>query len=89
MPLVSDLNNVPPDFCGCGLTIGSFDGVHLGHQALLATLKKQIAPDAPIAVFSFPITPLTSSAPIAPFPSSAPLSTKPISLVPMVQTLSF
>ena len=38
------LNNVPADFGPCATTIGNFDGVHLGHQALMmhvASLARQ------------------------------------------------
>ena len=31
----------PPEFCGGALTIGNFDGVHLGHAALVAELRRQ------------------------------------------------
>lgn len=36
------LNPLAPDlYKGCALTIGNFDGVHLGHQALLMQLKNR------------------------------------------------
>jgi riboflavin kinase/FMN adenylyltransferase len=38
--LIRGLRNLPADFPGCVATIGNFDGVHLGHQALLAEVKK-------------------------------------------------
>lgn len=31
----------PRDFCGCAVTVGNFDGVHLGHRRLLELLKEQ------------------------------------------------
>nr|WP_028357968.1 bifunctional riboflavin kinase/FAD synthetase [Brackiella oedipodis] len=37
---------------GCALTIGNFDGVHIGHQALLAHLKR-IAPNLPTCAMTF------------------------------------
>ena len=36
MELIRGLHNIHPRHRGCVLTIGNFDGVHLGHQAVLA-----------------------------------------------------
>ena len=41
MELVRGLHNLRDRHKGCVLTIGKFDGVHLGHQAVLANLIKQ------------------------------------------------
>lgn len=41
MELIRGLNNVKARHAGCVLTIGKFDGVHLGHQAVLANLVSQ------------------------------------------------
>lgn len=41
MELVRGLYNLHPQHRGCAATIGSFDGVHLGHQAVLAELAAQ------------------------------------------------
>lgn len=41
MELVRGLHNIRDKHKGCVLTIGKFDGVHLGHQAVLKNLVKQ------------------------------------------------
>ena len=43
MELVRGLHNLRPGHRGCAATIGSFDGLHLGHQAVLAQLANQAA----------------------------------------------
>ena len=43
MELVRGLHNLRPGHRGCAATIGSFDGLHLGHQAVLAQLAEQAA----------------------------------------------
>ena len=43
MELVRGLYNLRPEHRGCAVTIGSFDGVHLGHQAVLAQLSELAA----------------------------------------------
>ena len=59
MELIRGLHNLK-QLSGCVLTIGNFDGVHIGHQELLkklvATAKKQ---GLPSLVVSFSITPET------------------------------
>jgi riboflavin kinase/FMN adenylyltransferase len=53
MLLITDLADLPSLSEPCGLTIGSFDGVHLGHQALLKHLKSKLPSNGTLAVFTF------------------------------------
>lgn len=41
--LIRGLHNLRPHHRDCVATIGSFDGVHLGHQAIMAQLKQRAA----------------------------------------------
>ena len=43
MELIRGLANLRPTHQGCVATIGNFDGVHLGHQAVLGQLSEQAA----------------------------------------------
>lgn len=43
MELICGLHNIRPKHQGCVATIGAFDGVHRGHQAVLAQLKAEAA----------------------------------------------
>ena len=43
MQLIRGLWNLRPENKGCVLSIGNFDGLHLGHQALLRLLRQQAA----------------------------------------------
>lgn len=40
MELIRGLHNLRPEHRGCVLSIGNYDGVHRGHQALLAKLRE-------------------------------------------------
>ena len=41
MQLIRGLHNLRPEHRGNAITIGNFDGVHLGHQAMVAALKQR------------------------------------------------
>lgn len=54
MLLYSGVTHWPKDYKKCAVTIGNFDGVHLGHQALLAHLVQAArAKDMPSVVIFF------------------------------------
>lgn len=54
MQLIRGIHNIRPEHRGCVLTIGNFDGVHLGHQAVLAQVKTQaLARGVPATVMTF------------------------------------
>jgi riboflavin kinase/FMN adenylyltransferase len=41
MELVRGLQNIPKAARGCVLTVGNYDGVHLGHQQMIGALKRR------------------------------------------------
>ena len=54
MELVRGLHNLRPQHRGCAATIGSFDGVHLGHQAVLEKLSDEgRACSLPVTLITF------------------------------------
>ena len=65
MLIVKELEEIPSLPHPIGLTIGSFDGVHLGHQKLLQELKKRSATTAALTFSNHPAEVL-SHRPLAP-----------------------
>jgi riboflavin kinase / FMN adenylyltransferase len=58
MELVRGLHNLRTRIEGCALTIGAFDGIHLGHQEMLRVLRDEARRRAiPAVVLSFEPTP--------------------------------
>ena len=54
MELVRGLHNLRPRHRACAATIGNFDGVHLGHQAVLGQLAERAAElQVPVTVITF------------------------------------
>ena len=55
MVIVEKLENIPADVKGCCLTIGNFDGVHLGHEKIIASAHQAAKRfgKCPVAVMTF------------------------------------
>ena len=54
MELIRGLQNLKPRHKGCVATIGNFDGVHLGHQAVISQLQSKAAEiQLPVVVITF------------------------------------
>jgi riboflavin kinase/FMN adenylyltransferase len=54
MEIIRGIQNLKAGHQGCVATIGNFDGVHLGHQAVLGQLaEKSDALDFPLVVVTF------------------------------------
>jgi riboflavin kinase / FMN adenylyltransferase len=58
MDLVRGLHNLAPRHRGCVATIGNYDGVHLGHQHIIAALRERASTlGVPAVVVTFEPTP--------------------------------
>ena len=54
MELIRGRHNLRPHHRGCAVTIGAFDGVHLGHQSVLTHLLQQaVSLEVPTTVVTF------------------------------------
>lgn len=59
MELIRGIHNIKPHHNGCVLTIGNFDGVHLGHQQVLQQVSQQAKLlDLPSVVMTFEPQPM-------------------------------
>ena len=65
MRIIRDPAFIAPDDRGAAAAIGNFDGVHLGHQAVI-DLTRRMAGDAPLGVVTFEPHPREHFAPDAP-----------------------
>lgn len=65
MRIIRDYQYTRAEDRGASAAIGNFDGVHLGHQAVI-DLARQAAPDAPLGVMTFEPHPREVFAPDAP-----------------------
>ena len=53
MELIRGIQNIRAQHHGCVLTIGNFDGVHRGHQALLKHVAEEASRGLPTVVMTF------------------------------------
>lgn len=63
MQIVTDWREVPPGLRGASVAMGNFDGVHRGHQAVIAAARR---PGRPLGVVTFEPHPREYFAPDAP-----------------------
>ena len=64
MRIVRDYKYIDPEDRGASVAIGNFDGVHLGHQAVIDIARN--AADAPLGILTFEPHPREYFAPMAP-----------------------
>ncbi len=77
MRLVQDINDLPPECRGAVVAIGNFDGVHLGHRAVLAQAAEIArAKTCPLGVLVFEPHPREFLQPHAPRFRLTPLREK-------------
>lgn len=65
MDIIRDHLFVSPDMRGASVAIGNFDGVHLGHRAVIEQARAAL-PDAPLGVVTFEPHPREYFAPASP-----------------------
>jgi riboflavin kinase/FMN adenylyltransferase len=65
MQIIRDYQFLSSDLRGASVAIGNFDGVHLGHQAVI-DLARNAAPEAPLGIMTFEPHPRAYFAPNAP-----------------------
>lgn len=53
MKILEDINASSSPSRSCALTIGSFDGVHLGHQKILEAMRERVGPEGTICACTF------------------------------------
>jgi len=59
MQFIRGIHNLAADHPGCVATIGNFDGIHLGHQAVIGQLSEEAADrNVPSVLISFEPTPM-------------------------------
>ena len=76
MKIIESLADISKKLKGCVLTIGNFDGVHLGHQEILAAAKTAAAENnAPLVAMTFDPHPVAVL-----YPEKAPKVLTPIKL---------
>lgn len=68
MQLITTFEEIPSLQHPCALTIGNFDGVHLGHQTLLQHARHRLPKEGVLAVFTFSNHSSSLFTPHAPLP---------------------